>query len=88
MFTDDGKLIVHQQHDISGQMRRVEAMREVNVAPLAESVCLGSVPAVIVNEWLKEAGVTWDDTEAAREVLMRKLRDGDWAKFRVYEGRF
>ena len=44
--------------------------------PLSDSWHVASVPAWVVTEWLKEAGVAWDDP-AAKDVLRKKLMSGD-----------
>jgi hypothetical protein len=38
--------------------------------------------------WLKEAGVRWDDHEAKKQIIRKKLLSGDFAAFRVWEGTY
>jgi hypothetical protein len=42
----------------------------------------------VLATWLKEAGVSWSDTEAAKEVVKRKMMSGEFSKFRVWEGSY
>lgn len=49
---------------------------------------VGRLDVNVYAMWLKEAGVSWDDTKAAEEVVRKKLMNGDFSKFRVHEGKF
>ena len=49
---------------------------------------VGRIPAVVLEMWLNEAGVSFNDHKAVEEVIHRKLLDGDFAKLRVHEGTF
>lgn len=82
---DGDRLIVQRTHMID--VDRAARLREAPQQPLSDSWHVGSIPVPVVAMWLKEAGVKWDDTKAVEEVLNRKLMDGDFAKFRVKEGR-
>ena len=42
----------------------------------------------LLSVWLKEAGVSWSDTGAVKEVLKRKLMSNEFAKLRVWEGSY
>ena len=49
---------------------------------------VGFLDPAMLGVWLKEAGVAWSDTEAAKEVIQRKIISGEFAKFRVWEGTY
>ena len=49
---------------------------------------VGNVSMGLLGVWLKEAGVSWSDTEAAKEVVKRKMMSGEFSKFRVWEGSY
>jgi hypothetical protein len=49
---------------------------------------VGFLDGAVLAAWLKEAGVEWSDTEAAKEVVKRKMMSGEFAKFRVWEGSY
>jgi len=42
----------------------------------------------LLAQWARDAGIKWDDREAMREMLDRKLMSGEFAAFRVWEGRY
>ncbi len=86
-FDEDGKLIVQRTVDVEPIMESAKLAREAPQQPLSDSWHVGRVPMFIVNEWLKEVGVKWDDP-AARDVIDRKLMSGDFAAFRVKSGTY
>ena len=49
---------------------------------------VGRVPGAMVSLWLKEAGVKWDDTHAANDVIKRKMLSGEFSAFRNWEGTY
>jgi hypothetical protein len=53
-----------------------------------ESRLVGVIPMHIMQEWFKEAGVSWDDREACKEIVKRKMLSGDFDKLRVWEGSY
>ena len=86
-FDDDGKIIQQRTFDPTPQLEEAKALRDVTGGHFGESRHIGRVPMWLVNEWLKEAGVSWDDP-AADDVIFRKLTDGDVSKFRVWQGTY
>lgn len=88
MKVEDGKLIHQRTLDAQPNLDRVQLLKEAPLNPIEDSWLVGSVPLLLVTEWLKEAGVKWDDREAVQEVLQKKLLDGEFSKFRVREGTF
>lgn len=79
----------HKQTDPTPVLENVKALREAETAlPMADSVHVARLDAHVVEMWAKEAGVRWDDREAMRDLIRRKLMDGDNAAFRVWQGRY
>ena len=88
IFDEDGKLIVKETHDVQAVLDRNAAMRSRGFIGFSEHRFVGSVPMVLIKEWAKEAGVKWDDRVAMAEVIDRKLKSGEFAKLRVWEGNY
>jgi hypothetical protein len=42
----------------------------------------------MLNNWLKEAGVAWTDTQAVKDVIKRKLMSNEFSGLRVWEGKW
>lgn len=83
------KVIHHKVHDFSGATKVAKmASMTTNGGVVGESRLIGTIPRALVNEWLKEAGVSWDDTEARQQVVKRKILSGEFDKLRVWEGTY
>lgn len=88
-FTQDGKLVYHKQTDPTAALESARLLRGAPAAaPMADSVHVARLDAHVVEMWVKEAGLKWDDREAVRDLIKRKLMDGDNAAFRVWQGTF
>lgn len=87
-FSDEGKIIHHRVIDPNPALDQAQALRSAGIDGFSENMLVGRVPLALVTEWLKEAGVSWDDHAAMQDVLDKKLKDGDFSRFRVWEGRF
>lgn len=83
IFEDD-RIIHHRVTDVEPALERVKALRDVpeKALPMSESRLVASVPMPVIDMWLKEAGVKWDDP-AAKDVIKRKLMSGEASAFRV-----
>ena len=86
-FHDDGKLILQRTHDPNPALERVKQLRDAGKQDFGDSKMIAEVPTWVVGEWLKEAGVAWDDP-AMDDVIKKKLLSGDVAAFRVWEGTY
>ena len=84
---DGDKLIHVKQQDYSSSLNQAEAMRQNGNAHFGDSVCVGVIDKALMAEWLKEAGVKWDDP-AAQDVVKRKMLSGEFDKLRVWEGNY
>ena len=49
---------------------------------------LRTILLMLLNVWLKEAGVKWTDTQAVKDVLKRKLMSNEFRDLRVWEGNY
>jgi len=83
----DDKLIHIKQQDWTPMLDRAAALRENGNAEFGESRLVGVIDAALISEWLKEAGIGWDDP-ARSDVIKRKMLSGDFDKLRVWEGTY
>jgi hypothetical protein len=84
----EDKLIVKKTFDMTPELRRAELLRSAGLGQKGESRLVGTIPLNLIAEWCKEAGVKWDDIEARKAVVKRKILSGEFDKFRVWTGRF
>ena len=85
--TDSG-IIVQKTYDNDVHIEKARMLREAGVGQTGESRLGGTIPMHIVAEWMKEAGLSWDDNEAKKDVIKRKMLSGDFDKFRVWKGTY
>jgi hypothetical protein len=88
VFEDEGKLIVHQQHDFSPVVERAKTLSRETDGSFGESKLVGLIPMKMWAEWAKEAGVSAADHGAMREIVARKMNDPDFANLRVWQGKY
>ena len=81
-------MVIKQRHDVSQALKDARMARDAGIGMSGENKLAGFLDPAIIGAWLKEAGVSWSDTEAAKEVVKRKMISGDFAKFRVWEGTY
>ena len=88
VFFEDDKLVIKSRHDVNPILDRVRQLRDQNIDGLGENKLVGSIPMPLVAAWVKEAGLLWDDTQAVRDLIKRKIQSGEFSKFRVWEGKY
>jgi hypothetical protein len=86
---DDGKLTIQKQYSNTPYIREAEIIRAKNeTGAHGENRHVARIPIHLVAEWLKEAGVRWDDREAMRDVIKRKILSGEVDKLRQWKGTY
>ena len=78
-------MVIKQRHDVSQALKDARAAKDAGIGMSGENRLVGFLDGAVLAAWLKEAGVAWSDTEAAKEVVKRKMMSGEFAKFRVWE---
>lgn len=87
MWFDD-KLIIKTTHSADSALSVVQAAKHAEVGHKGDMRHVGRVPGALIAQWLKEAGVKWNDIAARDEVIKRKMLSGEFAAFRNWEGRY
>lgn len=81
-------MVIKKKHDVSQSLRDVQKAKDAGIGMSGENRLVGFLDGAVLAQWLKEAGVSWSDTEAAKEVVKRKMMSGEFSKFRVWEGSY
>ena len=82
-------LIVKKTFDASHMLNDAKHAREVTQNSFGSDYKhVGNVDMGLLGIWLKEAGVSWDDTSAVKEILKRKLMSNEFSALRVWEGSY
>lgn len=79
---------VKRTFDPNPTLTSVAALRQANVQDFGESKHVGRVPGWLIAEWLKEAGVRWDDVAARDDVIRKKMLSGEFNAFRNWQGTY
>ena len=85
---DDDKVVIQRTHDLNPELQRAEMLRKAGVGMTGEKRLVGTIPLNLIESWCKEAGVKWDDVEARKQIVKRKILSGDFDKFRVWKGTY
>lgn len=86
---DDDKLIIKKTFDASHMLNDAKHAREVTQNNFASDYKhVGNVDLGLLGVWLKEAGVSWEDTEAMKDVIKRKMMSNEFSALRVWEGSY
>ncbi len=81
-------MVIKKRHDVSQALNDVQKAKDAGIGMSGENRLVGFLDGAVLAQWLKEAGVSWSDTEAAKEVVKRKMMSGEFAKFRVWDGSY
>ena len=81
-------LVVEKIYDNEPYLDEVKAIKDAGLGQTGEKRLVGRIPLHILSQWIKEAGLRWDDHEAVRDVIKRKMLSGDFDKLRVWEGTY
>ena len=85
---DHDHMVIKQRHDVSQALKDVRMAKDAGIGMSGEKRLAGFLDGAVLASWLKEDGVSWSDTEAAKEVVKRKMMSGEFSKFRVWEGSY
>ena len=83
--SEGDNLIIKKTHDFTPVLRQMEDLRRKGVKDMeggTDNRFIGRIPLALISAWCKEAGVSWDDTQARADVVKRKILSGDFDKFR------
>jgi len=83
------QMVIKRTHNADHMLNDAKRSREISPNEFASDYKLvGHVDAALVSLWLKEAGVSWEDTPAVKEVMKKKLMSNEFNALRVWEGSY
>lgn len=83
--TEDGKIILGEMADVSGNLDRVQRMRQANINNATLGRVAYSIPLVELAAWCNGLGLTLEEAVADDAILDRFIADGH-GKFKVDGG--
>ena len=82
-------MVVKKTFDASYMLNDAKHARETTANSFGSDYKhVGNVDLGLLSVWLKEAGVEWNDTEAVKDVIKRKLMSNEFQALRVWEGAY
>lgn len=90
-FEQDGQVVHQKTHDWTNLLKQTQALRSNGLDGFGESKLVGRIDMDLWSLWAKEAGIKGSDPDFAskmKEVVKRKLLDGEFAKLRVWQGTY
>ena len=85
---EGSKFIVKKTYDPTPTLDAVGKIRQSDTFDFGESRHVGRVPGWLIAEWLKEAGVRWDDVKARDDVIRKKMLSGEFSALRTWQGKY
>lgn len=89
-YKDEGEsLVIKKTHDFGPVLKQMEDLRQRGIVGMdgatdtsSEHRFIGRIPLALIEDWCKEAGISFNDVHARGEVVKRKILSGDFDKFR------
>ena len=82
------KLVHHRKFNNDPYLEQAKQLRDAGVGVKGHNKLVGRIPMHLVGQWIKEAGLSWDDNEAVKDLIRKKMLSGEFDKFRVWEGTY
>ena len=87
----DGTMVVETIHDNAPYLESVKQLKAQGIDAMAgNSDCklVGRVPMYLLAQWIKEAGLKWEQGEEVKDLIRQKMLSGDFSKLRVWQGSY
>lgn len=86
----EGRLIVQRSHDVEPLLDHLAELRATTngKSKSGELYHVGDLDPVVVEDYIKQAGITFQDFITDDAHIKRILMNPDFSKFRVWQGRF
>ncbi|MDD9727241.1 hypothetical protein PVV74_17410 [Roseovarius sp. SK2] len=85
---DTDTLTEIQTHDPNPVLDSVAQMKSNGLTGNSDKRHVGRVPFFLLEMWINEAGVRFDDQDAVADVLHKKLLSGEFNALRPWEGTY
>ena len=83
----ENRLIVERTQDVDPVLRKVQESKEVGTYTEGLGYYAGTIPGIIVEQYMKEYGITYQEFIGDSKHIHRIMNDPDYKKFRVWEGK-
>jgi len=79
---------IQKTFDNDVYIEEAKQIRDQGLGQTGENRLVGRIPIHLVVQWMKEAGLSWSDTEAKKDLIRKKMLSGEFDAFRVWKGTY
>jgi len=79
---------IQKTFDNDVYIEEAKQIRDQGLGQTGENRLVGRIPVHLVVQWMKEAGFSWSDTEAKKDLIRKKMLSGEFDAFRVWKGSY
>ena len=79
---------IQKKFDNDVYIEEAKQIRDQGLGQTGENRLVGRIPVHLVVQWMKEAGLSWSDTEAKKDLIRKKMLSGEFDAFRVWKGSY
>jgi len=79
---------IQKTFDNDVYIEEAKQIRDQGLGQTGENRLVGRIPVHLVVQWMKEAGLSWSDTEAKKDLIRKKMLSGEFDAFRVWKGSY
>lgn len=83
---DGNQFHIKKTWDMAPNIESAAELRSNGAVGSADNWHVARIDKRMMDKLIKDAGLTWDDTEAVEDMLFKLLNDGTLSKLRVHEG--
>ena len=76
---------IQKTFDNDVYIEQAKQIRDQGLGQTGESRLVGRIPMHLVSQWIKDAGLNWNDKKATQDLIRTKMLSGDFDKFRVWK---
>ncbi len=87
-FDGSDKFVIETIHDNTPYLEQAKIIRDAGAGIKGDNKLVGRIPMHMVSQWLKEAGIKWDDHEAKKNLIRTKMLSGEFDAFRIWKGTY
>lgn len=81
-------LVVQETYDPNPILNSVAQLKSAGYTGFSENRHVARVPTFLIEQWCKEAGVSFSNQEAVKEILHKKILSGDFNNLRPWTGTY
>ncbi len=85
----DDALVIERVQDVAPVLESIKQHKELQTGKPVDGLgyYAGEIPAIVVEQYMKEVGITYNEFICNNVHITRIMNDPDYKRFRVWEGR-